>query len=59
MGISLDKEKCTGCGSCESACPFSLITIVNDKADIKVEGCNLAAPVRMPAPPKQLKSKKT
>jgi electron transfer flavoprotein alpha subunit len=41
MGLSFDKEKCTGCGNCEPACPFGLISIVDDKASIKMEGCNL------------------
>ena len=27
--------------ACESACPFGLISIVDDKASIKMEGCNL------------------
>jgi len=40
-GLKFYKEKCTGCGSCESACPFGLISIVDDKASIKMEGCNL------------------
>ena len=40
MGIQIDLDKCTGCGSCEPACPFGLIEIVDDKAQIK-EGCNL------------------
>jgi len=40
MGIEIDLEKCTGCGSCEPICPFGLIELVDDKAQIG-EGCNL------------------
>lgn len=40
MGISLDLEKCTGCGDCVSLCPFGLIEIINDQANIS-EGCTL------------------
>jgi len=41
MGISIDKEKCTGCGSCREVCPFGLIDIIDDKVNIKIEGCTL------------------
>ena len=41
MGLIINKEKCTGCGSCEPACPFGLIAIVGDKASIKLECCTL------------------
>ena len=41
MGIHFDREKCAGCASCQSACPFGLIDIINDKASIKLEGCTL------------------
>jgi len=41
MAIYVDKEKCTGCGSCQEACPFGLIDIIDEKANIKIEGCTL------------------
>jgi len=40
MGIQIDPEKCTGCGSCEPVCPFGVIEVVDDVAQIS-EGCNL------------------
>ena len=58
MGISLDKENCTGCGSCESVCPFGLITIIDDKASIKVEGCNLCGACQDACPTEAIKIEK-
>ena len=40
MSIRVNNE-CTGCESCVPACPFGLIEVVDGKAKIKVEGCNL------------------
>ena len=40
MTINIDLEKCTGCGSCEPVCPFGIIKVVDEKAQVK-EGCNL------------------
>jgi electron transfer flavoprotein alpha subunit len=38
--IYIDSEKCTGCGSCEPVCPFGVIEVVDEKAQVR-EGCNL------------------
>ena len=40
MGIKIDLDKCTGCGSCVAVCPFGLLEIVDDKVQLK-EGCTL------------------
>jgi len=40
MGIHVDINKCTGCGSCVPVCPFGLIEIRGEKAHIS-EGCTL------------------
>ncbi len=39
-GISIAREKCTGCEQCVNACPFGQISIVDDIAMI-AEGCTL------------------
>ncbi|MFC1917948.1 FAD-binding protein [Chloroflexota bacterium] len=40
MGINIDLDQCTGCGSCVGVCPFGLLELVDDKIQLK-EGCNL------------------
>src|SRR3972149_3889624 len=45
MGIEIDLEKCTGCGSCVPACPFGLLEVVGDKVVLK-EGCTLCGACR-------------
>jgi electron transfer flavoprotein alpha subunit len=46
MGIRVDVNKCSGCGSCLPSCPFGLIEIVDEKARIKVEDCSLCGACR-------------
>ncbi|GAF84966.1 unnamed protein product, partial [marine sediment metagenome] len=38
MGIQIDLDKCTGCGNCIPYCPFDLIEIIDEKAQIR-DGC--------------------
>jgi electron transfer flavoprotein alpha subunit len=40
MGITIDLERCTGCGSCVPVCAFGAMEIVDDKARV-TEGCTL------------------
>ncbi len=40
MAIHIDPDKCNGCGLCIPACPFGLIEVVADKAQVG-EGCTL------------------
>ncbi len=45
MGITIDLEKCVGCGTCIPVCPFGLLEIVDDKVQLK-EGCTLCGACR-------------
>ncbi|UCB42567.1 MAG: electron transfer flavoprotein subunit alpha [Dehalococcoidales bacterium] len=45
MSIRIETEQCTGCGSCVDVCPFGIIEIVDDIAQIE-EGCNLCGACR-------------
>ncbi len=40
MALIIDKDKCTGCGSCVDACPFEALSLVGDKAAVN-ESCTL------------------
>jgi ferredoxin len=38
MTVNVDKEKCTGCAACESACPVEAIK-VTEKAEVNADTC--------------------
>jgi len=38
MAVNVDKDKCTGCGACEEACPVESIK-VKEKAEVDEENC--------------------
>ncbi len=42
-GITVYKDKCTGCSLCVKACPFNAITIVDKKAVIDLDKCTLCS----------------
>jgi NAD-dependent dihydropyrimidine dehydrogenase PreA subunit len=38
--ITVDKEKCTGCGECVDICPAEVLEVVNEKCEAtKVDEC--------------------
>jgi electron transfer flavoprotein alpha subunit len=38
MSLIIDKDKCTGCSFCVEACPFGVLSLVDDKASVN-ESC--------------------
>ena len=42
-GITVSKDKCTGCAICVKACPFDAITIVDKKIVIDLDKCSLCS----------------
>ena len=39
MAVTIDKEKCTGCGACVDACPVDALELADDKAKVDPETC--------------------
>jgi NAD-dependent dihydropyrimidine dehydrogenase PreA subunit len=39
MAAVVDKEKCTGCGDCVTACPSSAVAVQEEKANVTADDC--------------------
>ena len=39
MAVTIDKEKCTGCGACVDICPVDALKLEDDKAVVDPETC--------------------
>jgi len=39
MAVTIDKEKCTGCGACVETCPVEALKLVDDKATVDPDTC--------------------
>ena len=40
-GIKVDKNKCIGCQLCVKACPFGAMSMVDKKAFVDLDKCQL------------------
>ena len=38
MAVTIDKQKCTACGTCVDACPVEALKL-NEKAEVDAETC--------------------
>jgi len=39
MAVVVDRDECTGCGSCEDACPMEAIAVKDDVAVVNEDEC--------------------
>lgn len=39
MAVTVDSEKCNGCGACTEVCPSDALSIKDEKAVVDAEAC--------------------
>jgi len=39
MAVKVDKNTCTGCAACESACQVEAIKVIAEKAEVNEDTC--------------------